>query len=78
MSAVPSVKLTVYHRANDSKLSSEVFKGNPTVINSDMSSDTAVLLDTWAKGFTNLSTDTYEDTTINISYSLNEIIAEEG
>lgn len=80
MATVPSVKLTVKHQDNSqvgtSKRNTEIFTANPNVINSNMSSDTAVTLDTWARAFVALSTDTYEDTEVSSSFSLTAYISE--
>ncbi len=76
MAVTPTVKLTVKHKDNLSKRSTEIFNANPNVISNSMSSDTAVALDTWAKGFVALSTDTYEDTEVSSTFSLNEFVAE--
>lgn len=77
MNTVPAVRLTVKHTNNLSKKNSETFRGNPEVINSNMTSDTSVALDSWARAFVGLTDEIYTDTEINMNYSLNQIINDE-
>lgn len=75
-------KLTVKHvdynsSASSIKTNSENFLCDPTKINVNMSSDTAVAVYNWALGYCNLSKDTYSDAEITQSVSLNEIAQNE-
>lgn len=69
-------KLTVRHVDNLGKKNTEIFTCDPAKINANISSDTAVAIDTWARGFVALSNDTYSDSEITQIQSINEIIAE--
>ena len=71
-----TAKLTIRHTSNLGVKGSEIFTCDPVKINANIDSDTAVAIDTWAKQFTALSTETYSDTEITETQSINEIIAE--
>lgn len=71
-----SAKITVKHYSPDNKNNTEIFNCDPTKINVNMSSDTAVAVRTWALGFVSLSADTYQDVEITQTNSVNSIIAE--
>lgn len=66
-------KLTVKHKDSSGKNNTENFY---TTLNADLSSDTAVAVDSWARGFVSLTSDTYDDVVISSSQSINEILAE--
>lgn len=66
-------KLTVKHVDSNNKQNTEVFN---TTLDVDMSSETALAIDAWARQFVNLTTDTYNDTVITSTLSINEKIAE--
>ena len=71
-----SAKMTVRHIANTGKKNTEIFTCDPSKINVNISSETAVAIDTFARAFVNLSTDTYDDTEISQYQSVSEILAE--
>lgn len=71
-----TVKLTLRHVDSLGKKNSEIFTCDPAKINANISSDTAVAIDTWARGLVALSTDTYSDSEITQTQSVNEIISE--
>lgn len=66
-------KLKVLHESAKGKSNSELFY---TTLNANVESDTAVAINTWARNFVALTTDTYEDTQITETVSINEILAE--
>lgn len=66
-------KLTVKHKDSSGKNNTEIFN---TTLNVDLSSDTAIAVDSWARGFVSLTSDTYEDVVISSTQSINEKIAE--
>lgn len=66
-------KLTVKHKDSSGKNNTEIFN---TTLNVDLSSDTAVAVDSWARGFVSLTSDTYEDAVITSTESINDKIAE--
>ena len=66
-------KLTVKHKDSNGKNNTEIFN---TTLNVDLSSDTAIAVDSWARGFVSLTSDTYEDVVISSTQSINEKIAE--
>lgn len=68
-------KLTVKHVNANNKQNTEVFN---TTLSTDISSETAIAVDTWARQFVYLTTDTYNDSTITSTLSINEKIAESG
>lgn len=65
-------KLKISHKDGNSKTNSETFN---TTLTSDIDSDTALAVDNWARSFVALSNDTYEDTEITSTQSINEILA---
>lgn len=67
-------KLKITHKDSNGKTNSETFN---TTLDTSISSDTAVAVDTWAKAYCNLSTDNYNDTEITTTQSINEILAGE-
>lgn len=69
-------KLTVRHTTVTGAKNTEIFTCDPAIINVNIDSDTATAIDTWARGFVNLSTDTYQDSEIAQTQSVNEILAE--
>lgn len=71
-----TVKLTIRHVDNLGKKNTEIFTCDPAKINANISSDTATAIDTWARGFVALSTDTYSDAEITQTQSVDEIISE--
>lgn len=67
-------KLKVMHvDATGKKTNSELFT---TSLSVNMSKLVATEVDTWARGFVGLTTDTYTDSEISETSSINEIIAE--
>lgn len=66
-------RLTVRHVNQMGSKSNEVFR---TTLTADLDSDTAVAVDSWARQFVALSTDTYTDTEIESTQSINEKIME--
>ena len=72
-----STKLKVKHiDSTGKKVNTEIFNCS-SAINTNISSDTAIALDTWAKGFVSLSADSYDDCEITTTQSLNELVAQE-
>lgn len=71
-----TAKMTIRHISNTAKKNTEIFNCDPSKINVNISSDTAVAIDTFARAFVNLSTDTYNDTEISQTQSVTEILAE--
>ena len=69
-------KMTVRHTSNTTKKNTEIFNCDPSKINVNISSDTAVAIDTFARAFVNLSKDIYNDTEISQTQSINEILSE--
>ena len=69
-----SVKLTLKHKRADGKANSELFYCNPAIINTNISSDTAVAVDNWGRSVVALTTDNYEDVVITQTASILEII----
>ena len=67
-------KLKIMHKDANGKTNSETFN---TTLNTNIGSDTAVAINTWALAYCNLSTDTYDDTEITSTQSINEILAGE-
>ena len=43
----------------------------------NIDSDTATAIDTWARAYVNISTDTYQDSEIQQNQSVNDILAEQ-
>lgn len=68
-----AAKLKIMHRDSDGKNNSETFY---TTLTANLSSDTAVAVDTWARAYVALSTDTYNDSQVIDTVSINEILAE--
>lgn len=68
-------KLVVKHKdsSGSGKTNTENFY---TTLNVGLSSDTAVAVDSWARGFVSLTSDTYEDVVISSTQSINEILVE--
>lgn len=70
-----TTKMTVKHYDTERKNNTEVFNCDPSIFNAGtIASDTAVVVDTWAKAFTALTTETYDDTVIQTSQSINEVL----
>lgn len=69
-------KLTVRHTDALGKKNTEIFNCDPTKINVNIDSDTAVVIENWARSFVALSNDTYQDSEISQNQSIAEIIAE--
>lgn len=66
-------KMTIRHVNQMGTKATEIFK---TTLTAALDSDTAVAVDSWAKSFVALSTDTYQDTEIQSTQSINEKIVE--
>lgn len=71
----PSAKITVYH-TYDNKSSSEIFKANPNILNTSMTSDTATAFVNWTHQYIGLTDCDTEYSKIEESVSLNEIIVD--
>ena len=69
-----AAKLTIQSRDSNSKLINENFKISDSYELPD--SDTAVIIDTFARGIVNLTTNTYQDSVVTRTQSINEILAE--
>ena len=69
-------KLTVRHTNVNGSKATEVFTCDPAKINVNIDSDTATAIDTWARAYVNISTDTYQDSEIQQNQSVNDILAE--
>ena len=67
-------KLKITHKDANGKTNSEVFN---TTLTTNVDSDTAIAINTWALAYCNLSTDNYNDTEITTTQSINEILAGE-
>lgn len=71
----PVVKITVNH-THDASPKSEVFKANPEILNTEMSSETAAAFVSWTHDYIDLTDGTYEYSKVVETLSLNEIIAD--
>jgi len=69
-------KLTIRHTDVYGNKNTEIFTCDPAKINVSIDSDTATAIDTWARAFVNLTTETYQDCDISQVQSVNEILAE--
>lgn len=68
-------RIKIMHYDNLQKNNSEQWY---TSLSADLDSDTALAVDSWARGVVALTTDIYKDTEITSVQSINEKIAEEG
>ena len=68
-----ATKMKISHADSAAKVNTEIFY---TTLTTDISSDTAAAIDTWARAYCALSDDTYRDTEIIETVSINEILAE--
>lgn len=69
-------KLTVRHTDANGNKATEIFICDPAIINVNIDSDTATAIDSWARGFVNLTTETYQNCDISQVQSVNEILSE--
>lgn len=67
-------KLTIQSRDSVAKLINENFKIADSFSSPD--SDTAVIIDSFARGIVNLTTNTYQDAIVTKTFDINEILAE--
>ena len=68
-----ATKMKITHTDSAGKTNSESFY---TTLTTDISSDTATAIDTWARAYCALSDDSYKDTEITETVSITEILAE--
>ena len=68
-----ATKMKISHADSAGKVNTESIY---TTLTTDISSDTAAAIDTWARAYCALSDDTYRDTEIIETVSITEILAE--
>ena len=68
-----ATKMKISHLDSAGKVNTESFY---TTLTTNISTDTATAIDTWARAYCALSDDTYKDTEIIETVSITEILAE--
>lgn len=71
-----SVKLTIKATATSGKNINENFKLNPQIVTGNIDSDTALIIDTFARGIVALTTNAYVNSLVTTEQDIGAIIAE--